>query len=207
MDGCPMDFTTLLDYHEGRADAATVARVREHLAGGCASCERHLAWLGRALGALRASEGLTHAPDSARERARALFRERYQAPARPPLLARLVFDSRSLLTPAALATARGEEDASVQLLFSTAEHDIDLWQERQSDRSWYLIGQVLPKGGDEGAVVRGAVLTGTGGETLSAVPEAGGGEFHLPAVPPGRYLLRLDLAEGNVLVPDVVVGQ
>ena len=92
MNGCPVNFRTLADYHEGRADAATAARVREHLSAGCPACERALARLGRVLGALRAAGALQHAPAPALARARALFRERYpeavQAPpipARPPL--------------------------------------------------------------------------------------------------------------------------
>ena len=203
MDRCPIRFATLADYHEGRADAQTSARVRAHLSAGCPACERRLAWLARVGDVLRASGALRHAPAPALERARALFRERSPTAARPFLLARLVFDSRSVAAPA--FAARGEENASVQLLFRTAEHDIDLWQERREDRSWYLIGQVLPRGEDAEAVAPGsAVLTDDGGAALAAVPE--GSEFHLPAVPPGRYQLRLALPEGDVLVPDIVVG-
>lgn len=199
---CPIDFADLADYHEGRADDALARRVREHLSGGCAACEAQLAWLGRALGALHVSGEIAHAPAPALERARALFRTRYPVPERPSLLARLVFDSRSVAAP---AFARGEDETSVHLLFSTEALDIDLWQERQSDRSWYLIGQVLPRDEGEGTLApRSAVLTGASGE-IAAVPEAG--EFHLPAVAPGRYALRLDLPEGDVLLPDIVVGR
>lgn len=208
MDRCPIKFETLADYHEGRTDAAETARIAEHLAAGCPSCERALARLQRTLGALRESRSLQHAPAPALARARALFRERNPAPAppvrRPSVLAQLIFDSRSAALPT-FAMARGEESASVQLLFRTAEHDIDLWQERRDERSWYLIGQVLPRSEDAPAAVpESAVLEDAGGAAIPAVPE--GSEFHLPAVPPGRYQLRLGLAGGDVLVPDVDVG-
>lgn len=202
MRRCRMPFERLVDYREGHADAATVAEVRAHLGQGCAACEATLARLERTVSALRAGD-LLHAPGSALERARALYRERFRAPVRPTLLARLVFDSRVNL---AFAGARGGEEQAFQRLYSTDAHDIDLWQERTEMGGWYLIGQTLPKAGGEACSLVSATLTAADGRALDARIEAG--EFHFPSVPPGVYqlTLRLPEPEREIIVPDVEVG-
>lgn len=199
MRRCGLPFEALIDYYEGRADDATVERVRTHLATGCQNCMTALARLERTLKAFR-EPGLIHAPVEALTRASALFRERFRKPERPSLLAQLLFDSRA--TPA-LTGARGEAETSRQRVYSTDVYDIDLWQEREGE-NWYLIGQVMPK--QEGLEARPEAVTLllADGTALTAVFE--NEEFHLNNIPAGNYTLRVRLDEAELVLPDVAVG-
>ena len=200
MDRCDMKFETLVDYREGRLDAAQAEQVRAHLDIGCEQCRQQLARMERSLSALREVDRF-HAPQAAVERARALFRERFRKPERPPLLARLVFDSR---TQPAFAAARGVGSAAIQTLFATETHEIDLWQEQTEGTLWYLIGQVLPREGEEAVAPESAVFTDAEGNRLEARLE--GDEFHAPELPAGVYQLDLRLGETEIVLPEVVVG-
>jgi anti-sigma factor RsiW len=201
MNRCGISFEALVDYHDGRADAATVARVRAHLDAGCALCQSRLNQLAHDLVALREAVRADQVPDAWVERARQLHRDRFRRPARPSWFARLVFDSRA--TPS-LAGARGEESQAFQLLYSTEEFDLDVWQERAGEDRWHLIGQVLPRQGGGALTPDAATLTSPAGDTWSATLEAG--EFHFTDVPSGSYWLSLDIDQAQLVVPEVTVG-
>ncbi len=207
MKRCGIAFETLADYHEGKADASVSARIREHLDRDCLHCRQNLAWLERATGTLREAP-FVQVPEAALERARALFRERYPSPATLPnplfaWLAQLQFDSRS--SAPMLAGARGMKREGVQLVYSTEVHDIDLFQELSGEGTWYLIGQVMPRDGEATIVPQEVVLTERGGNRLTFAPESG--EFHLPAIPEGIYDIALRLADGEITLPGVGIGQ
>ena len=203
---CGVSFETLADYHEGRADASLTAQVRQHLDRDCSHCRQNLAWLERAKSTLWQAHTV-QVPEPALERARALFRERFQPVVVPnPLvswLARLQFDSRSN-TPA-LAGARGATGEGVQLVYSTDVHDIDLFQEPSEAGTWYVIGQVMPRDGEATLVPHEIVLTEQNGNRLTFAPT--GGEFHLPSVPEGIYDIALRLTDGEITLPGVGIGQ
>jgi hypothetical protein len=201
MNRCRMPFESLLDYHDGRADDATAARIREHVSAGCPHCTGELASIEKTLSTMAAAEGV-HAPEAVRQQAYSIFRERFTQPAKRSLLARLVFDGRQDVV---FAGARGDQAATFQMLFSTDEHDIDLYQERTERGAWYLIGQILPKQGGDPIVPESAVFTTEGGRTLAATMEPG--EFHLQDAPAGTYALRLVLSDAEVTLPEVVVGR
>jgi hypothetical protein len=201
MNRCRMPFESLVDYHDGRADDATAARIRDHISAGCAHCTSELAGIDKVLSTLAAAEDV-HASEAVRQRAFNIFRERFMQPAKRSLLARLVFDDRQ---DVAFAGARGDQAATFQMLFSTDEHDIDLYQERTDGGRWYVIGQVLPKQGGDPIVPETAVLTTQSGDTLTATMEPG--EFHLAEAPAGIYSLRLILPDAEVTLPEVVVGR
>jgi hypothetical protein len=200
MNPCRMDYNTLLDYQEGRLDAATTERVRRHLQEGCTQCRRTLARLERLLSVLPEVDRL-HAPASAIDRARVIYQECYHAPERQPLMARLVFDSRTNL---AFAGARCDESDAFQRLYVTDMHTIDLWEEKADANLWYLVGQVLLRGGRETVTLKGATLTPPYGAPLTATLETE--EFHIHVIPAGVYQLLLHLSEDEIVVPDVVVG-
>jgi hypothetical protein len=201
MQHCRVSFADLIDFQEERADAATIKEIEQHLKRGCDACRRRQTYLQRMLIALNGRE-LRDAPASAYIRLRAAYRERFAAgPARPPLIARPVFDSRMRAT---LAGARGGVDDTFQIIHSTVEHDIHLWAEKQSGQAWYLIGQVLPHAGGDSISPEVAMLQAADGVGIPA--ETDSGEFHLPAVASGNYTLRLRLPAGEVVVPDVAVG-
>jgi hypothetical protein len=198
---CNIPFETLADYHDGRADATAADRIREHLGAGCAHCRESLAWLGRTLETVAEAERV-RVPPSLVDRLHGLYAERFRPPIRRSLLARLSFDGRSA---PALAGARGAEEEAFRLNYSTEEHDIDLWQEPSGQGDWYLIGQVLSREGDDTVQPARIVLTSTGGPEVSVTPELP--EFHLPSVPAGIYRAALLLPDGEIVIPELVVGR
>jgi hypothetical protein len=201
MQHCRVSLADLIDYQDGYADAATVQKIEQHLVQGCETCRGRQAQLKRILTALGGHD-LHEVPPAIYTRLQAAFRERYApGPARPALVARPVFDSR--LSPA-LVGVRGGLGDTFQLLHSTADHDIHLWAEKQSGPTWYMIGQVLPHAGGEAIAPAGVLLRATNGVGLTA--EADGAEFHLADVASGNYTLQMRLGDGEVVVPDIVVG-
>jgi hypothetical protein len=201
MNRCGISFEALVDYHDGRADAAAVASVRAHLEAGCALCQSRLARLSHDLVTLREAARADQVPDAWVERARQLHRDRFRKPERVSWFAQLVFDSR--MTPS-LAGARGEDSYAFQLLYSTDEFDLDVWQERTEADRWHLIGQVLPRQGGGVLTPDAASLTSPDGVTWSATLEAG--EFHFADMPSGIYRLSLDIGQAQLVVPEVAVG-
>jgi hypothetical protein len=152
------------------------------------------------------SAPLPNVSAAALELAQNIARERQ--PATAPLLvrlARLVFDSRQA-QPA--FGARNLEQGELQLVYSTEEYDVDLWQEHQQADRWYVIGQVLPKEGGEPLmpeqVTLSAIETETPGRQFTA--EADEGEFTAREVPAGTYEVRVRLSDQEIVLPDVVIG-
>jgi hypothetical protein len=202
MKRCRITFETLLAYCEGGAQAATQARVRKHLETGCAACEREVAWIQRLLSAFQMENPWV--PAQALAPARALFIDRYVRPETPsPLVqwARLLFDSRTQLTP---AFARGEQKPARHQIYRADGYEIELWQEALPQGACYIIGQVLPRKEGAIAVPESVVMTGEQGYRVTVTPEAS--EFHLPSVPNGRYQVQVRLPDAEIRLPEVAVG-
>lgn len=196
---CGITFETLVDLQEMRLDEQTTARVQAHLEAGCPECAARLAQIARTFSALAQAERI-HAPESALERARALYRERFRAPERPSLLARLLFDGRGQL---ALAGARGASAEAFHLVYQAKPYDIDLWQELTEEGGWYIMGQALRSEG-EAVTPETVTLVADNGETRTATQEEG--EFHLDAVEAGVYRLEVNLPDAQIIVPDLSIG-
>lgn len=201
----------MADYQEGRLDERAAAQVREHLEQECLSCRQNLAWLQRTSTTLRQAHTV-QVPRSALTRAHSLFRERFRPADAVPAsssnpftawLARLQFDSRNSMP--ALAGSRGAKREGTQLVYSTDIHDIDLFQELNAQGGWYLIGQVMPREGTAIIVPIEIILTERDGSRLAFIPQSE--EFHLPSVPQGVYEISLHLADGEITLPSVGVGQ
>ena len=201
MKRCSISFETLADYHDGRADENAAQQVRDHLASGCTECRNGLAWLGKAAHTIRDAESV-QVPSPLIDRLQNIYAERFRMPARPSLLARLSFDSRA---NHALAGARGAGEEAFKLNYTTDLHDIDVWQEPAGQTNWYLIGQVLPREGDETVQPQQVILTSESGSEYSVTPEMP--EFHLPSVPAGVYRATLRLQDGEIVIPAFTVGQ
>jgi hypothetical protein len=199
---CRVKLEELLDLDEGRAAPAEAERLRAHLASGCEACSARVSefgQLGRLRSVMRQGE-LDSAPDHVLSRARDLFRERFVKPARRPLFAQLVFDSRSRL---ALSGARGAESGQIQALYSTGEHDVDLWQEQDPEGRWYVICQVLPKSGGTPVEVEEAALSVPGARYTASRQ---GSEIHLESIPSGIYTLQIGLPDAEITADAVQVG-
>jgi hypothetical protein len=200
MTRCQMTFEELLNAYEGRADLASADLVRNHLAAGCPSCQQSWTWLQRVFSAAREMDRVP-VPEWPVALATARFRERYARPERRTLLARLSFDSH--LQPA-LAPARGDQELTRHQIYSVDDYDIELWQESTSPKACYLIGQVLPKTGDQAMPLLSVSIVDAQGDTLRITPTAD--DFHLPDVSTGVYEIRIEMPEGEIRLSDVVVG-
>lgn len=114
MKSHPVTFEDLADWLDGRLSAEALRRVQEHLAAGCADCERDLAWLRRFKEAARA-EGPVQPPAGAVARVKASFRARralpsptpraawWRVPRLAPLLALVLVAACLTLVPTVLA--------------------------------------------------------------------------------------------------------
>ena len=189
-----------MDFHDGRAEQNASAQVQEHVAANCAHCMENLSWLERSSDTMREAARV-QVPHALVDRLQALYTERFRMPVRPSVLARLRFDGRS---HTAIAGARGGGREAFKLNYGTEEHDIDIWAEPAGEGAWYLIGQILPREGDEVFHPQRIVLTPESGEEIAATPELP--EFHLPSVPSGIYQAAIRLNESDILIPDFEIG-
>jgi len=202
MKRCSMTFERLLEYCDGSATAATRERVGRHLETGCPYCERELAWIQRVLSAFQME--IPPIPAQALAPARALYSARYVRPKSPsPVVewARLLFDSRTQLTP---AFARGEQEPSRHQIYRADGYEIEIWQEMLPQGACYLIGQVLPRRSQVTVIPQEIILSNSDGHILRVTPEAS--EFHLPAVPNGLYQVQVRLPDVDIRLPEVAVG-
>jgi hypothetical protein len=200
MDDCQITLGELADYLEARLDDADEERLSRHLNSGCGACQQRLAWLERAIDALCAHPERT-VPAATLERMQHLFAAwSSRDVCRTLRIARPVFDSHS----GQVEGLRGEENTAFQMLFAIADYEIDLWQERLSTSTWYVIGQVAPK--YDGPAIRPerVTLTRADGDPLSVVPDHS--EFHFACVPGGHYEFRVQFADQEIVIPDVTVG-
>jgi hypothetical protein len=198
---CSIPFEALVDYHDGRADQNAVERIREHLSADCAYCRESLAWMKRAADTILGAERV-QVPHTLMDRLHAIYTERFRMPVRQSLLARMSFDSRSAQ---ALAGARGASEEAFELNYTTDLHDIDIWEEPAGQGNWYVIGQVLPREGEETLQPQQVVLSAADGTELSVTPDMP--EFHLPSVPAGIYDVTVRLPGSEILIPGFAVGQ
>lgn len=180
---------------EGRLPASTRLAALEHLAG-CVRCTGIVRRLERVVALLRA-DALEDAPVALQTRAALLLRA--AAPVRPNLrrrvLAALRFDSAQ--RPLAMG-ARAGQVAPRQLLFLAEGRQLDL-RIAPEGTLWSLAGQVL--GPDEPGDI---TLEGPGARWTA--PLNGLGEFSLPTIPLGSYMLSLHLADLDIEIPNVTVG-
>lgn len=193
-------FARLVDLVEGRISEAERAPISNHL-DACPRCRAEVAQLERLIGLMR-SDHAEDAPDHVIARAVRLFRPQH-VPETPNLLQRLVamlhFDSAQL-SPAmgVRSTPDPQAPAARQLLYRTAEHDLDLRVTPAGD-AWIIAGQVLsPLAGGR------VELHGATGVIKSQLNDLS--EFVLPPTPTGVYQLLVHLADVVVEVNDLPVG-
>lgn len=186
----------MADLVEGRLPPEAQGPLREHLAG-CTSCVNKQLRLEHVVALLR-TEALEDAPAAVQARAARLLSERV-ATDRPGLrrrvLAALRFDSAH--GPRAVGARAGQPSAR-QLLFLAADHELDL-RIAPTDTLWAVTGQLLgpAEGGD-------VALHGPTAIWTVALNELG--EFTMPPVPSGSYVLSIHVADLDIEVPDVTVG-
>jgi hypothetical protein len=110
------------------------------------------------------------------------------------ILAALSFDSSMNQVPA--FGVRSGQTGSRQLIYTAEENDIDV-RLTKSDEMWIVTGQVLREECAGGRVE----LEGLSGSAAAALNEMC--EFTLPAVPSGKYLLRVHMKDVEVEIPQL----
>lgn len=149
----------------------------------------------RAIAAWNPAPSVSEAAAVLRAGARAVLRQ---------LAAVLTFDSWAA-SPLA-AGLRGPGQTTRQLLFSADGRDVDLRISPAEDNRFVLTGQVF--GPDDTGIAR---LQAHAADNASPAPEQQGllddmGEFRLPAVAAGRYVLSLQLGDDEIVLPPIDLG-
>jgi hypothetical protein len=188
-------FALLVDFVDSRRKPD--AQEQAHMAD-CLQCTRDLAWLERTLNVMRADRSEA-APLEVIARAKRLLRPR-SGDARPGLRQRisavLNFDSARMAPAFGLRSGTGAER---QLIFNAGHLDVDLRVALQG-AAWTVAGQIL--GSDDG---RNIELNGPQG--VAQAPINAQGEFVLPLLPAGHYRLTVQLADIDMDLPELDLGE
>ena len=192
-----ISFDQLLDVAE--KPAAVDRQTTAHLAQ-CSDCSSRLERISQLIHRMKADESVD-APRDLIDYAVNIFKGA-AGTGRPSfvrhVIAALSFDSSDRVPVFGL---RSGQSATRQLLYNAAEHDIDL-RIREEDRDhWIISGQVLGEECSGGQVE----LIGDAGSASGLLNEQC--EFSLPAVPPGRYGLRLLLPQIELEVTQLEIGK
>ncbi len=188
-----LDTRAALDYLEGRLPETRRRALEHHLGGPCPECRARLREIGMLLDRMRLDR-VPEVPDALRRAALAAF------PSRPALpraarvasrIARLLFDSLTVPTPAAVRRAVGE---ARRLRFELGDRALELEAELVSSGTVALRGRLS---GEDAALHAIEVVAGR--DRFQAWPDADGafGFDRLPAGPvriaiagpAGRYRL------------------
>jgi anti-sigma factor RsiW len=189
-------FERLIDLVDGRLSPDEQRQTRIHTSA-CSRCATQLAWLERVIGLIRAND-YEEPPDRvAADIARvfASYNPSASSSLRKRILAVLRFDSAQL--PLSVGRRSGSS-AEQQLVFTAGMLDIEV-RITPSGSLWEVAGQVL------NADARGlAELQGPAGEVRATLNEAG--EFLLPPVPHGQYVLILRLTTVDIEIAGLAIG-
>ncbi len=174
-----ISFDRLSDFVEGRLPADKRAELQAHLSI-CSQCAGDAAWLGRIIGLMRADDYEEPPPRVAAGISR-VFRPADNALARPwRIMAMMRFDSA--LVPMAVSRRSGPIGER-QLLYEAEVFHLEV-RIKQAGSLYQVSGQVL--NADERGQVQ---LQGPASVVRADINEVG--EFVLPPVPVGKYILIL----------------
>ena len=188
----------VLDYLEGRADAADRRRLEEHVAGPCPECRallRETGWVVE----LMQSDRLPDVPEALRRRALEVF-----APSPAPaatrqsawIVARLLFDSLTAELPAAVRRTVGEARG---LRYALGGDSLELEVELEEPGVLTLRGRLAaPEPGQY------RIDVAAGDERFSAWPDAAG-IFAIERVPPGAATVTLAGPSGRYRLPELML--
>ena len=186
-----LELATLADLVQNLLDRERKSSVLSHLSG-CANCEAQFRQLESVI-QLMATDDAVDAPRDVLQHALNIFQGATRS--RESLVQRIVaalsFDS---FTARPAFGLRSGGVAERHLIYSAAEHDIDLRISAEGD-NWKVTGQLL--GGD---CVPGEVALESKSATVSTQLNDVC-EFSLPPVASGNYTLRVRLANLEVEVP------
>jgi hypothetical protein len=187
-------FETLADLAEGRAPKSDRESAAEHLSK-CSTCTAELSKLESVMALMRTDDS-EDAPRDVLSSVLNMFQQG-KSEREPSLLRRLVatltFDS---MTSAPAFGVRSTQTQTRQLIYSVAENDIDLRISPQNEL-WIVAGQVLRPDCAGGQVE----LAGAAGSAVAVLNDLC--EFSLPPVSPGKYSLRVKVADVEIEVSEL----
>ena len=201
---CPA-FEQVIDYLDGKLTSAEAGRVAAHLASDCAACAETRTWYER-VREIAASDDSVAPPVWVFRRAARIF----DTARRPRLIerlgeavARLVFDS---FARPQLAGIRSTETANRQLLYRAEDYSIDLQVAPADEARGELIGQILREGEErfESVANQRLDLMRDGEPFYSTITDERG-QFRFRSVKHGTYDLRIEVAEGRILISKLPV--
>jgi len=183
----------LLDFVQGRAEAALADQIQTHLASGCARCQGDVEWVHQIV-RLTASDDSVEPPSWVLNRAIRLFPAPSEQP-KPSLLQRLVaslvFDSLTQLQPAGV---RQSISAARQVLYRASDWDVDLsFEAGEQPETIDITGQVLKEEASPEEVAGIPVHLAQAGKILFSAQTDQLGEFTFDHVPAGTYELSIEL--------------
>ena len=201
---CPR-FATLIDYVDGRLGDDGASLVASHLGAGCLKCGEVRRWYVRVRD-VAATDDLIDPPAWVLQRALRLFNAG-RAPTAVgklrQLIARLVFDS---LSQPVIEGVRLTQSPVRQLLYRADAYSIDLQIANLEESVAAMHGQVLREGETRFDSVNGLRIELAGeGRVLQSTLTNEMGEFEFAKVRQGDYELRIDMREGTLTIPQLVI--
>ena len=190
-----IEFAALIDFAEGRLGVEEQGQVATHLSV-CERCSAQAAEVRDVIN-LMSTDVAEDAPRHARSAAARLFQARAKTSESPlrRVLAALKFDS---LQPGFAMGLRAGAAAERQLLFEAGDNELQL-QIAAASGGWQITGQVL------GPCADGSIeLEGDQGSARASLNELC--EFVLPPQPDGVYSLTLHLANTELAIPELKLG-
>ncbi len=182
---------TLVDIAEDRLTAGTLETALAHLET-CPHCNESLHRLQQAIQLMK-TDTTQDAPRDVLASAINIFAPERKFTAVRRVVAALTFDSRSAGPAFGM---RSLHTAWRQLLYSVQESDVDL-RVRVQNEECFITGQVIHEGCDGGFVE----ISGPGGSSQASLNALC--EFALPAIPVGKYSLRVMLPDVEIEIPDL----
>ena len=189
-----LDFARIADLVEDRVAPDVRTESMAHISS-CSHCADRLHRLDEVVH-LMTSDRATDAPRDVVAYAMNIFSSRVKSPQslKRRILAALSFDSS--MNQASAFGVRSGQTGSRQLIYSAEESDIDL-RITLVDDLWVVSGQLLREDCAGGKVE----IEGLSGSAAAALSELC--EFTLPAVESGNYLLRIQMADVEIEVPQL----
>lgn len=184
-------YERLVDVADGRLTSDELDAVLAQIAASPAA-SRELAQLERLIALMRADD--EDAPSHVIQRAIRLFNQNRAPRPRQRLAALLQFDSAQQLAMG----VRSGKATTRQLLFSTADHDLDL-RVTAKGGLWVVAGQLLGPCADGQAELQSPTF-----QVQAALNELC--EFTLPPAPNGNYTLSLHLSDVDIEIVGLAIG-
>ena len=201
---CPR-FATLIDHIDGRLGYDGASLVASHLGAGCPRCDEVRQWYARVRD-IAAADDMIEPPSWVVKRALRLFnaeRAPTTAGKLKQFIARLVFDS---LSHPVIEGVRLTQSPVRQLLYRADAYSIDLQIASREESVAGVYGQVLREGETRFDSVTGLRIELAGeGRVLHTALTNEMGEFEFAKVRQGDYELRINMREGTLTIPQLVI--